>query len=346
MVQCGQRIIGGKFGLARDLATAESSRLALKDQLLCALNGRSCIRVLVEQLGPSTVWMPSYLCPTMLQPLRQLGIEPSFYDVDDRLSVRDHAWLDLVGPRELVVFIDYFGFPCPRELLHEAAQRGAWVLEDACQALLTEGVGQDAHFVLYSPRKFFGVPDGGILAYDAGIDLGDVCLDEPPAGWWLRAFEAIVLRREFDSCGGDRRWFEMLADAAKTIPVGYYAMSEFSQIICFHGTDFEAMAKARVANYSTLLGLLSGLALFPELPSGVVPLGFPIRVENRDDVRQRLFKDEIYPPVHWLLEDAVPERFRESHRLSCRILTLPCDQRYGPADMKRMGEAVLDAVHP
>jgi len=65
-----------------------------------------------------------------------------------------------------------------------------------------------------------------------------------------------------------------------------------------------------------------------------------MRVQNRDRLRQILFDQEIYPPVHWPIQDVVSEKFIESHRLSAEIMTLPCDQRYDIRDMERMAEAV------
>jgi hypothetical protein len=40
----------------------------------------------------------------------------------------------------------------------------------------------------------------------------------------------------------------------------------------------------------------------------------------------------------------VPERFDASHRLAAEIMTLPCDQRCGPADMERMAALVRGAL--
>jgi len=92
------------------------------------------------------------------------------------------------------------------------------------------------------------------------------------------------------------------------------------------------------------VGELSHVGIFPELPSQVVPLGFPIRLKNRDAVRQRLFNHDIYPPVHWLIQRIVPSEFRDSHRLAAEIMTLPCDQRYDSEDMHRMAQLILKVL--
>ena len=206
------------------------------------------------------------------------------------------------------------------------------------------GRGRHAHFLLYSPRKFVGLPDGGILSYDDRIDLGPAALEKPPVEWWMRAFEATLLRREWDKYGQDHRWFPLIQEAEATVPLGYYAMSELAQVLFFHSFDYRAIAKRRIENYALLLARLRKVAVFAELPSGVVPQGFPIRVGARDSVRQALCDSQIYPPIHWRLGDAVPKEFSGSHRLSSEILTLPCDQRYDMADMERVAEATGKAL--
>lgn len=101
---------------------------------------------------------PSYLCHTILS-----GIDANrvrFYPVNYDLKTDPDYWMDKVNKDDLVIFIDYFGWLCSRDCIASIKSRGAWVLEDACQALLTDGVGELADFVVFSPRKFLGIPDG------------------------------------------------------------------------------------------------------------------------------------------------------------------------------------------
>ena len=106
------------------------------------------------------------------------------------------------------------------------------------------------------------------------------------------------------------------------------------------------MAARRRENYRRLLERLRDIALLPSLPDGVVPVGFPVRVGDRDAIRQRLFDALIFPPVHWPIEAVVPERFTDSHRLAGEIMTIPCDQRYGPAEMDRIADVLVAATDP
>ena len=75
---------------------------------------------------------------------------------------------------------------------------------------------------------------------------------------------------------------------------------------------------------------------------GGVPLGFPVFLEHRDEVRNKLFAHDIYPPIRWAIDGVVPDEFIDSHELSSQIMSLPCDGRYDVADMERMVAVLKD----
>jgi len=129
------------------------------------------------------------------------------------------------------------------------------------------------------------------------------------------------------------------------MPLGRYAMSDMSKMLMASAFDYVSIAQKRVENYEILAGELSHIALHPSLPPGVVPLGFPVRLANRDEVLKMLYAHNIFPPVHWPFGGILPEEFKESYRLLGDIMMLPCDQRYDLADMLRVAGLVRpDAV--
>lgn len=333
------RLIGGVFGLP-DLGPA-GSPLVAPDPVAALVNARSCIYVLARQLGPSRAWVPSYLCDAVITPLEAAGIPVEFYPVDGRLQLTDHAWIDAVAAGELVVQIDYFGFPTDPEVAHQVGRRGAVRLRDASQALLTPA-GAEADFTVVSPRKFCGVPDGGLLYAASDRHLPPIVTEPVDRAWWYDTLRAVVGRRDFDRGDPDRSWFELFQRSEATAPTGAQAISGLAAALLERAFDPAALAHARRTNYLALADALADVALFPILPDDVVPLGFPVRVPDRDRHRQALAVAQIFPPVHWPIEGIVPSRFGACHQLAAEIMTLPCDQRLTVADMERQA-AVLRA---
>ncbi len=121
-------------------------------------------------------------------------------------------------------------------------------------------------------------------------------------------------------------------------------MSELSEVLLEKAFDYEAITRSRRGNYSHLAEQFREYALFKELDDGTVPLGFPIRVKNRDRVRQILFDHQVYPPIHWQIDQCTPARFTASHELSRQIMTVPCDQRLDGDDIIRIAEVLREAL--
>ena len=333
-------MFGLELGAPAALADHERSPAWLAKPHLFLATGRSAFTLLARVLHPPTVWLPSYLCGVIMGAFPVHLIRARFYSVDERLRVADPDWLEEVQTGDMVVFIDYFGFNQWSESGAEARKRGAWIVEDACQAMLNERFCDHSHYVIFSPRKFVGVPDGGIVLAQGDARLPEQSRPPAPAQWSIEAFAACLLRGEFDRHGGDRRWFELFRKTGREGPAEPYRMSELSQLLLEHVIDFGEVGRRRRENFRRLAMALPELAMFVELPGEVVPLGFPVRLAERDKVRRALFAEQIYPPVHWPLDGVVPKTFSASHALAEQILTLPCDQRYGEDDMERMVAAV------
>jgi hypothetical protein len=112
------------------------------------------------------------------------------------------------------------------------------------------------------------------------------------------------------------------------------------------GIDWAWVSRKRRENWVLLDQILSDRVerLHHSLPEDVVPLGYVVRLPDRDRVRERLRQQRIFCPVHWPLpEDVDVHRFPEASALSQQCLTLPIDQRYGEGDMVRLADLLVDA---
>lgn len=339
-------VLGGVFGLAEPwpLAGAREDTIRPFQGAGCwrLANASSAFWLVARALQPGKVWLPSFLCDSVVRAFLVAGVGVEFFPVDERLHVVDGHWVERVMEGDLVVRIHYFGFRNSDPVFEAAKARGAWLMDDAAQALLTREIGHDSDFVVYSPRKFVGVPDGGVLVARKPFEPRDALLPAP-AEWWLEAFSAVLLRRDHDQSGASGDWFRQFQHSEATAPIGPFSMSTLSAGLLSHNFNYGEIAERRRLNYSHLSERLRVWACYPELPDGVVPLGFPLRLHNRDEVRGLLCRRKIFPPVHWPVDGVVPDTFTDSHQLAREIMTLPCDQRYDLPDMERMADCFLKA---
>lgn len=305
-------------------------------------NARSGIKLVIDQLKPARVWLPSYLCPSILSAINLEFSVIKFYPVGKDLMVVSDAFLSDLRPDDLFLCIDYFGFPFENHLLKQVKQHGCTLLRDCSQALFFDFQNdQLCDFHLFSPRKFLGVPDGGILHAKTKLNFQSCPLSPSDEETFAEMFQAVIFRRDFDQFGGNHDWFGYFQRGESRFEPSDSPMSELSQILLKNGFDYDFIRAQRKQNYMILAERLRQLALFPLLPEDVVPLGFPIVIPERDVVRERLFKKEIYPPIHWDILNDVPVEFVESRELCRQIMTLPCDQRYGEDDMMYVADSLL-----
>jgi dTDP-4-amino-4,6-dideoxygalactose transaminase len=282
----------------------------------------------------------------MIEPFRKAPADIRIYPVSARLTIEEDLWVGELRPDDLVIAIHYFGFELSSFPWQRVRATGATLLEDCAQALFKAPTDGRSYALVFSPRKFIGVPDGGILLGGPAASPRAKTLSSAPPDWWAQALEVSLLRRDFDLVGGENKWYPPFQRVEATFPVGAFRASELSISILERGVDYRGMAEVRRANYMTLLSDLRKYALFPALEQDCVPLGFPVVVpaSRRESILNFLYARQIYPPVHWSLRDTVAQEFAKSHDLSARILTLIVDQRYREADMLRQRDCFLEAM--
>ena len=332
------KVVGGVLGLAcPDLGTDSISPPFANTNVQYFLNFRCALKVLCDVVRPRAAWLPSYLCGSLLDPLLHNRIPIRFYAVDSSLKLETPAWMDEIRADDLVIVIHYFGFPNREFPASEAKQRGAILVEDASQALYVRQQFPESTCILYSPRKFLGVPDSGVMVSARSTGTESTVLQDPPNEWWKLAVATVQKRRDFDLIGGANTWFSLFQRVESEFPLGSYRASDLSKMLVSCGTNYSAIRVRRRENYLRLLEALGEYALFPELPGDAVPIGFPLRMDRqmRDIVLERLYDKNIYPPVHWRIDGIVPQLFRQSHLLAQTTMTLLCDDRYSLEDMDR-----------
>lgn len=340
-----QRRIGGFLPLAIDELPAAADtpwERWTRDarSVLSFHNARSALVWLLRRKSIGRIWLPAYLCPEIASAVRGAGIDLAFYGVGDRLAP-DAAGLDARLRRgEAALGVDYFGAPPRQDFLALVAARSdvLWI-EDRAQALDPGTSWGD--WLLYSPRKLLGVADGGLLVSHRET----LSAPEQPAAEEL-AFMMPALERFEDAAEARHRaWYKRYRAAEDAICVSLQSMSRLTQAL-LRRLDFPAIAAARRRNAAQLSRAFAAIARPPlGLSSGAVPFGVPVGTGDAASVSARLAERGLFCARHWPALACSAEEFPDEHRLARSLLTLPCDQRYGEAEMARLVDGVA-AVLP
>lgn len=312
-----QKEIGGYFEME------ELSGKEYYPDLLRLNLGRTALLYLMEQRNCQEIFLPCYLCDSVIRVCRESGVKVSFYSVSDKLEplldkLPDGAWCYLVN---------YYGQLTDEQILDYRKKYGN-IIVDQTHAFYQRPLPHVD--TIYSPRKFFGLPDGAYVSSDlpASKDL--------PADYSAGRMEHILGRYEK---GGNAYYSVMLKNAETFQRETIRRMSRLTQNL-LRGIDYSLCARKRNENYDVLASRLDALNPLP-FRKPVVPMCYPLYTEHGPKIRKNLAQEQIYVPVYWKnVVEEMPEDSTE-YRYAANILPLPCDQRYTPDDMERVASAVL-----
>ena len=318
-----QDMMGGFFGLE----LPEFDNFPYREGPCCAYlsSGRAAFECLLMNVPrPACVWAPRFLCDTMLQATARLGIPVKRYACTAQLA----PILPEVQENELVLLVDYFG------LTGDAVDKAAALLPgrcvvDATTALYTPPLPEVP--TIYSPRKFSGVPDGGVLCSPFPIT-------RLPVEQQLSSASSLHLLERIESGASAAA---RNCDAAEDALAGpARRMSPLTRRL-LSSIDFEEAAARRLENYSTLhraLGSINRLQL-PDTPLHA-PMCYPL-VCGIPDLRDALIDAGIALPLYWPEVIEATDACDTENRLARTLLPLPLDQRYKKSDIERILTQIL-----
>ena len=329
------------------------------------------------QLSASdNVLVPSYHCGVEIEAVFMAGVQLRYYDIQEDFTI-DISDLQsrIDASTRAILLIHYFGFPQPvEEIKNICATSNVMLVEDCSQALFSSCAGKPlgsfGDIAIFSQRKTLPLPDGGALLLNNSKLKPEISAKKPSnyvaikktLGMLLRStfnlnprnelpypFEgmATVINRLVARNSGNRYSTGLAVDIDRC----NLAMSGLSGKI-MDRTHIEQVIRRRRENFTCLLGSLSespgARIVWKQLPEGVCPLFFPIKIEgvNRSVLQDRLLKSGISSFVFGEeLHPSLPaNQFRTAEMLSQKILCLPVHQDLKSADMTCIAETLLRKV--
>ncbi len=309
---------------------------------LCWENLSSAFAALIRHLKPRTVWMPGYLCQHMAA-----AVSPDqrkFYPLTVAMEPELTAF-DRLQDGDLVLAVSYFGRPLGADWRQAVAARpGVWFAEDCAQSLDT-GAAAWSDWRLYSPRKLMGVAEGGVLVpVTDRAKAAQMRGPAMPADPQRVEQRLLPMRMRQERPLDNALWHPMHQESENAGEVSDRAM-DLGALALLSSLDPAPMIAARQANFARLAQHLADHAVITDQTPSFAPFGFPVRLAGgqRDRVLDRMFKEGVYPAVHWR-DIAAPASVAADHLRATELATLPCDHRYDLRDMDRIAAVFKDAL--
>jgi hypothetical protein len=312
------------------------------------LSGRAAFAIILKEMmahGVSHVHLPSFLCVSLVYPVKELGLNYSFYPVDFSLAAHPDP-----PDGAAVLLIHYFGWLNPStERLRSEAGGSFQLIEDFSHAFLSTEINpwnNNSH-IFFSARKIGPISLGGWCSRPAALEL---CNDTIECLYWrslaARFAKHIYLsdiNEPIDQSVEDFyleafHYVEQFLDKnllMHTLPVKAFDM--------ITGLDWDNIKEKRRNNWLYVKDAIQNSMdiLVPDLSSDTVPLGMVLLVKDRDLLRRNLSEHRIFCPIHWALpKEVFRSDFPDASYMSDHCITIPIDQRYDKSSLDRVVDLI------
>lgn len=292
-------------------------------------SGRNALEYILKSIPVvQKLYIPYYTCDVVLEPINKLGIPYGYYRIDEHLELADEIQLD---KDEYLLVTNYFGIK--DAYIKKLAKRyGERLIVDNAQALYAKQL--EGIKTIYSPRKFVGIPDGGIAYIDNGLDIADMEQD-------VSYNRCTHLLKRLD-LGAEAGYNDFRANSHQLVNQPIRRMSNLTWNL-LQGIDFEEVKKRRWKNFMQLHQALSSINRLhiPESETFACPMVYPLYTSDMT-LKKWLIDNKIFVATYW---PNVLEWCKEGmleHELASKVIAIPIDQRYKNEDMNRIIQTLND----
>jgi hypothetical protein len=294
-------------------------RIAYHTKALNFNTGRNALKALVLSRKYKKIYIPLYICNSVIESLESINVSYEFYSLNKDLTPNVSS-VKLKDSSEAFLYVNYFGLfnQIPSQLSSFANN----LIVDYTQAFFSLPFENTDTF--YSARKFFGVPDGAYLYTNCKFNKNyssDISYNR---------FAHLLKRIDISPEAGYLDYTQNEGILSK-LPIAL--MSGITEQI-LGSIDYPAVIQLRNTNFKLLHDSLSAkndLLLSTQDING--PLVYPF-VYKKTGLREYLISKEVYIASYW---KEVSERCASNtyeYYLSTNLIPLPIDQRYNEEDMK------------
>lgn len=299
----------------------------INDSGLLLANGRNALAAILQSLKPiDLIWLPYYTCEVVLEPINKLGIKYKFYHIDNNFEIKE---IPSLKNNEYLLYTNYFGIKDYYVDTLVNIYKDKLIVDNA-QALFYKPSNESSF--AYSPRKFVGVPDGGIAFFSHSFS------EEIKERDFSYERCAHLLKRIDVSAQGGYNDFRKAAESLKDIPIRAMSVLTY-RLLC--SIDFEKIKKRRRSNFEILhhhLGEKNKLKI-PKMTSFECPMVYPF-LSDIISLKQRLIENKVYVATYWPNVLEWCEKSAWEYNLADGTCFLPIDQRYGEIEMERIIELI------
>ena len=241
---------------------------------------RNCLAYLIKVYNIKHIYIPYFLCDSVLKVCKKNGVEVSFYNINENfLPIIPQADFS----KDCFYLVNYYG-QLSNEKIAELAKSIPNLIVDNVQAFFQQPV---AHVLtIYNCRKFFGVADGAYLYSDEKLQ------EKLERDFSYNRMEYLVGRFEKTAY---EFFQEYVSNNKRFADEPIKMMSALTEnIMC--SLDYKKIKTIRTDNFAYLHEQLKSInKLKLSIPAGA--FSYPLYLENGYEIRKNLQVEKIYIPT-------------------------------------------------
>ena len=284
---------------------------------------RNCLAYLIKLYNIKHIYIPYFLCNSVLNVCKKYNVEVSFFHVDENFFP---IIPNVDFSKDWLYVVNYYG-QLSNKKIETLSQSIKNLIVDNVQAFFQEPVANVP--TIYNCRKFFGVADGAYLYSNKGLqEQFEIDSSYNRMDFLLGRFERTA--SEFYSK------YVLNNDLFDNEPIRQ--MSPLTENI-MASIEYERIKVQRTNNFSYLhdtLKNINKLDLF--VPEGA--FAYPLYIKNGSEIRKKLQSEKIYIPTLWPDVFDICKNTDLEKEFAENILPLPIDQRYESKDMDYIIEKI------
>jgi hypothetical protein len=276
-----------------------------------------------------SVYIPFYLCPSVKEFLLKKNIKVKQYFISKDFEPEELNQAD----GSAILIVNYFGMLSISKI-RMLANRCKNVIIDNSAAFYSKPT--DGCYTVYSPRKFFGVPDG---CYVTGKNANK--LTEGYEQDFSSGTSSYLLKRiEY---GSSAIYSERMKNEERIAHSGILKMSRLTRSL-LNSIDYSGIYKLRQRNFkyaSSLFRKINRIDPISFIDNDCIPMVYPLVIEQ-SDLTDKLNEKKIYTGRWWnKVLSEVPEDTFEAW-MSKFMIPIPVDQRYDEQIIKQIHDIVIN----
>ncbi|MDQ3190819.1 MAG: hypothetical protein M3Q58_04425 [Bacteroidota bacterium] len=317
--------IGGYFELEiNDLGSL------YHDNAIALNSGRNGFEHILNSKQYLHVFIPYYTCEVILDSLIKNKISYTYYHINKNFLPIISQFKD----NSALLYTNYFGLMHNNVL--ELSKKYSNLIVDNAQAFYDNPIKGISSF--YSPRKFFGLPDGGFVYFADEASISNYSVDTS-----FDKFDHLLSSVEFGTESGYDK-FKKNEEYLKGHPIKI--MSKLTNKL-MRGIDYENIREKRMMNFNYLHNKLKSKNHLTSLIDNakiIGPMVYPFLHEGNEQLRKKLISQKIFIAQYWPNVLSLVNKDSFEYDLTQNLIHLPIDQRVEKIDIQKIAQTVINSL--